>query len=166
MLARLAFLFVAVPLLELVILVKLGQVVGLWPTLALVLGTGVLGASLARREGLRTWMAVQRELAAGRMPGSQLLDALAVLVGGAFLLTPGLLTDVAGLLLLLPPTRRWVRGRVRLWLERQVASGQVRVMTFGLDPFDRSGEASGPPDRRGGLDPRHEIHQDDGGTEG
>ena len=163
MLARLALLFVVVPLVELVLLVQLGQVVGLWPTLALVVGTGLLGAGLARREGLRTWLAFQRELAEGRLPQGALLDGLAVLVGGAFLLTPGLLTDVAGFLLLLPPSRRWLRGRARKWLERQVEAGTVRVMTFGSWGAGGSARPPGPP-REPGLDPRHEIRQ--GGDEG
>lgn len=159
MLARLALLFVIVPIVELIILIQLGQAVGFWPTLALVVGTGVLGAALARREGLRTWLAFQRELAGGRLPGTALMDGFAVLVGGAFLLTPGLLTDVAGFLLLMPPSRAWLRGRVRRWLERQVEAGAIRVTTLSS-----WGPAASPgPPREPGLDPRHEIRQGDEG---
>lgn len=153
MLARLALLFVVVPLVELVILVRLGQIVGLWPTLGLVVGTGLLGAALARREGARTWLAFQGELAEGRLPGAPLMDGLAVLVGGAFLLTPGLLTDVAGFLLLVPASRRWIRGRMRRWLERRVEEGSVRVVTFGSWGPVAPEAPPRPPD----LDPRHEI---------
>jgi UPF0716 protein FxsA len=99
---------------------------------------------------------VQAELAAGRIPGRALLDGLAILLGGAFLLTPGLLTDVAGFLLLLPPTRRWIRGRVRAMLERRMASGELRV--FVLDPnatFTAGGAGLGADEP--GLDPRHEV---------
>jgi UPF0716 protein FxsA len=156
MFARLALLFVLVPLAELALLVRLGQIMGLWPTLGLVAGTGVLGAALARAEGLRAVGRVQAELAAGRIPGRALLDGLAILLGGAFLLTPGLLTDVAGFLLLLPPTRRWIRGRVRAMLERRMASGELRV--FVLDPnatFTAGGAGLGADEP--GLDPRHEV---------
>ncbi|HSH76792.1 MAG TPA: FxsA family protein, partial [Longimicrobiales bacterium] len=95
MAGRLALLFVIVPILELVLLIQLGRVVGLWPTLALVLVTGVTGAALARLEGMRVLFQFRRELAAGRIPGQAVLDGISVLVGGAFLLTPGLLTDIA-----------------------------------------------------------------------
>ncbi len=160
MLGRLALLFVVVPILELALLVQIGQVVGFWPTMALVVTTGVLGAALARAQGLRALNRFRSELAAGRMPGDAALDGLAVLIGGAFLLTPGLLTDVTGFLLLLPPTRRWIQRRVRHWLESSVASGQLRVTVLdpgGIHPFGvQAEEESG--DRE--LDPRHEI---DGG---
>jgi UPF0716 protein FxsA len=160
MLARLALLFVVVPLIELVLLIQLGQWVGLWPTLGLVVLTGVAGAGLARAEGLRTWMAFQREVAQGRLPGEPLLDGLSVLVGGAFLLTPGLLTDVAGFSLLLPPTRRWIQRRVRTWMEGQVTSGAVRfqVWTPWSGPY-----ASHDSDRADDvleLDPSKEIRSD------
>ena len=96
MLGRLIF-FVAVPLLELAILLQIGQWIGLPSTIALVVTTGVAGAALARRQGIRAFLAVQRELASGRLPGRSLLDGLAILVGGALLLTPGVLTDVIGI---------------------------------------------------------------------
>ena len=89
MLSRLIFIFVAVPLVELAILLRIGQWIGLMPTVALVVTTGVAGAALARQQGVRAFLAVQRELASGRLPGRSLLDGLAILVGGALLLTPG-----------------------------------------------------------------------------
>lgn len=162
---RLLLLFVLVPLIELVLLIQLGRWVGLWPTLAIVLATGFAGAALARAEGLRTWVAFQREVAEGRLPGKSLLDGLAVLVGGAFLLTPGLLTDLAGFALLFPPTRRWLQGRARRWIERGIESGSVRVHVW--TPWDDGGPLFGnrDPGRTGsgepGLDPSKEIRQDD-----
>lgn len=131
MFARLALLFILVPLAELALLVRLGQLLGLWPTLGVVAATGVVGAALARSQGLRAVRRIQSELSAGRMPGTALLDGAAILVGGAFLLTPGLLTDVAGFLLLLPPTRRWLRVRLRRALERRVETGDVQVFMTG-----------------------------------
>lgn len=126
-LGRLALLFIVVPVLELVILIRLGQYVGLWPTVALVLGTGFVGAALARLEGMRVLMQFQRELAAGRIPTQAMLDGLSVMVGGALLLTPGVLTDLAGLTLLFPPTRRWIQRRVLKSIERGLAEGTIRV---------------------------------------
>lgn len=130
MLARLLFLFVAVPLLELVILIQLGRLIGLWPTLGIVAGTGVVGASLARSQGVRTWRAFQREVAAGRMPGREIFDGVAILAGGALLLTPGIVTDLAGFLLLVPATRALIRRRAARALERRIAEGSVRLGIF------------------------------------
>jgi UPF0716 protein FxsA len=118
---RLLLLFTVVPLVELVLLIQLGRVVGLASTLALVLFTGVLGASLARWQGLATLRRVQAEMAEGRVPAAALVDGLLILVAGALLLTPGLLTDALGFLLLVPPSRavvrrglsRALRGRIR-----------------------------------------------------
>ncbi len=153
-LARLTLLFVVVPLLELVLLVRLGAVVGLWPTLGLVFATGIVGAALTRAEGLRVVLQLQRELAEGRPPARPLLDGMSLLVGGVLLLTPGILTDVAALALLLPPSRRWIQRRGLAWLERQARSGALNVTVMGPGGF---GVGAGKPD----LDPRHEIRVDD-----
>lgn len=109
MFVRLLLLFTLVPAVELILLIQLGRHVGFWPTAALVLGTGVVGAWLARREGLKVFRAVSTEMAEGRMPTDHLLDGLLILVAGAVLLTPGLLTDAAGFVLLAPPGRRLIR---------------------------------------------------------
>ncbi|MGB1656598.1 MAG: FxsA family protein [Longimicrobiales bacterium] len=130
-LGRLALLFVVVPIVELMLLIELGQYIGLLPTLGLVMLTGVSGAWLARAEGMRVFFQFQREVASGRLPGQALLDGISVLIGGAFLLTPGVITDVVGFSLLLPLTRRWLQRRVRASLERQIETGQVRVVTMG-----------------------------------
>ena len=162
-LSRLAFLFILVPILELMLLIRIGEWVGLWPTLALVVVTGVTGAALARAEGLRVFWRFQKELAQGRLPGQALQDGIAVLVGGAFLLTPGILTDLTGFTLLFPPTRRWIQKRVRASLERSLRSGAVRVtvmgpggfgMPFDARPSDHGEHAEGP---MSGLDPEKEI---------
>lgn len=130
LLGRLALLFIVVPILELVLLIELGQLVGLLPTVGLVVFTGVTGAWLARAEGIRVFFQFQQELASGRLPGQALLDGISVLVGGALLLTPGVLTDVVGFSLLFPPTRRWIQGRARARLERQIRDGSIRVVTM------------------------------------
>lgn len=130
-LGRLALLFVIVPIVELILLIEIGQLVGLLPTIALVMFTGITGAWLARAEGVRVFFQFQRELASGRLPGQSLLDAISVLIGGAFLLTPGVLTDVVGFSLLVPFTRRWIQGRVRKRLESRIADGTIRVVSMG-----------------------------------
>jgi UPF0716 protein FxsA len=143
LLGRLALLFVVVPIIELMLLIELGQIVGLLPTLALVVLTGVSGAWLARAEGLRVFLGFQRELATGKLPGQALMDGISVLIGGAFLVTPGVLTDLAGFSLLLPPTRRWLQRRVRRRLEKQIADGTVQVVSMGS--FGGAGFGFGPP---------------------
>lgn len=128
---RLFLLFVLVPILELALLIQMGRLVGLLPTVGLVLLTGAAGAWLARSEGVRVLFRFQTELAGGRLPGQALFDGLCVLVGGAFLLTPGILTDFVGFSLLLPFSRRWIQRRMRRSLERQIDQGTVRVVGFG-----------------------------------
>lgn len=162
LLGRLALLFVLVPLVELFILVQIGEVVGLLPTLALVLLTGAAGAALARREGLRVLWSFQSELAQGRLPQQQILDGLSVLLGGAFLVTPGILTDVAGLALLFPPTRRFVQRRVRKALERRIREGAVNFVFMGPGMAPGAGRSPWGGARRGDdLDPSKEIRVDD-----
>lgn len=156
MLARLFLLFIILPILDLTLLVKLGGSIGFWPTLVLVLLTGAAGAALARAEGLRVLKLVQRELAAGRVPGTALLDGVAILAGGLLLLTPGFITDVIGLLLLLPPTRRWVQRGIRRWIEKQVSAGRMQVGAIGSVEWDPGMETQQGETR---LDPRKEIGQ-------
>ncbi len=111
MLARLALLFILVPTVELVLLAYITDLTGsLTLTLLIVILTGMAGAWLARREGLRCWQSVQREISQGRLPGDSLLDGLLILVAGALLVTPGVLTDCVGFGLLLPPLRRPIKG--------------------------------------------------------
>lgn len=157
-LSRLALLFVLVPVLELVLLIRIGEVVGFLPTLALVAFTGVAGAALARAEGLRVLVQLNRELMAGRLPGQALMDGASVLLGGALLLTPGVLTDVAGLALLFPPTRRWIQRRARARLEAGIATGAVRMVVMGPGGFGSGfGDARSRDASSAGLDPRNEI---------
>ena len=142
MLLRLILLFTTLPLLELALLLWIGARIGVWPTVALILLTGVLGASLARYQGLATWSRFHRAMEAGRFPGKELLEGLLILVAGAVLLTPGVLTDAAGFLILTPPARRWLVARIGERLRaRVVVAGRPGVPGAG-----RSGGASGAGD--------------------
>lgn len=133
MLGRLILLFVTVPVIELVLLLQIGARIGFFPTVGLVLTTGVLGAAMARSQGLKVFAAVQNRVARGQLPGEALEDGLAVLIGGAFLLTPGVLTDLLGFSLLIPVTRSWIKRRIRQRLERQIREGTVNVRVLGPD---------------------------------
>jgi UPF0716 protein FxsA len=153
MLGVVLLLFVVVPIADLVLLVLLGRGVGVFPVLVLVLGTASLGMVLVRAQGTRTLAALVRELAVGRIPGRQMLDGLAILLGGGLLIAPGLLTDVAGLTLLFPSVRRWLQAATRRWMERQLKAGVLKMSVLRW-------ESGGPPvreDPRPGLDPQKEI---------
>ena len=130
-LGRLALLFVIVPLLELALLIQMGQWVGVRPTIGLVVLTGVGGAVLARAQGLRTMWRLRHDLANGRVPGQAIMDGMAVLAGGALLLTPGVLTDLIGFSLLVPGTRHFIQKRIMARLERRIREGAVQVVTGG-----------------------------------
>lgn len=136
MLLRLILLFTLLPIAELALLLWLGARIGLLPTLALMIVTGVVGATLARLQGLATLARFQKAVAAGRLPGTELVEGLLLLVAGAVLLTPGVLTDAAGFLLLVPPVRRGVARGVEGWARRRVV-----VRTPGTGPAPpRSGD--------------------------
>jgi len=113
MLIRLLLLFTVVPMVELALLMKLADATDWRVAFALVLLTGIVGAALARYQGIRCWQRVQQKLAAGELPGDPLLDALMILIAGALLVTPGILTDAVGFSLLLPPVRRLIRDRLK-----------------------------------------------------
>jgi UPF0716 protein FxsA len=155
---RLFLLFVGVPLLELLILVQVGQMVGVLPTVTLVVLTGFAGAALARLEGLRTVWKLRSELARGRLPSGALLDGFAILVGGALLLTPGILTDFVGFAFLLPPTRKALLKRIKKGLRRRLERGEIRITHFGAFTGSGSGPWGAPegwdqhtPDRSGEI---------------
>jgi UPF0716 protein FxsA len=127
MLGRLILLFTIVPLAELYILIKIGTYIGGFNTILLVVMTAVLGALLARLQGLRTLQQIQSSLSQGQIPAEELIDGVLILAGGILFLTPGVLTDLFALGLLFPSTRtpfkRWLRRR----FDRMVASGDVRL---------------------------------------
>lgn len=128
---RLFLLFTVVPLVELYLLIALGRALGPGPTIALVLVTGALGAWFARLEGARVVRRWQEAMARQQLPKDGVIDGLLIFVGGVLLITPGILTDVAGISMVMPPTRRVIARAVRRWFERQIASGRVQVYSAG-----------------------------------
>ena len=113
MLLKLFLAFTLIPLVDIYLLIKIGTAFGAMSSILLVIGTGILGAYLARMEGLRTLFRIQESLREGRMPGDELLDALLIALAGLVLITPGFLTDTVGFLLLIPGTRVWVKAWLR-----------------------------------------------------
>ncbi len=118
MFIRLLAVFIIIPLIELVILIKVGSYIGLWPTILIVVLTGIVGASLARYQGFIIINKIRSDVGSGRVPARELIDGLLVLVGGVVLLTPGFLTDICGFVLLIPLTRNLIKGFVRSHFER------------------------------------------------
>ncbi|MGB5812408.1 MAG: FxsA family protein [Polyangiales bacterium] len=129
---RLFLLFTVVPLVELYLLIAIGRIMGPVATIALVLVTGAVGAWFARLEGARVIRRWQEALARQQLPKDGLVDGLLIFVGGLMLVTPGILTDIAGLSMVLPPTRRIIAGFVRRWFQAQVAQGRVQVYGAGF----------------------------------
>jgi UPF0716 protein FxsA len=127
MLFYLFLLFTVVPILELTLLVWIGTETQWWVPVVVVITTGMAGAALWRQQGLRIIQRIQSEMAAGQMPADALVDALLIFLAGAFLITPGVLTDAIGVALLVPPIRAVVKRLAKLWFLRHV---QVRTAAF------------------------------------
>ncbi|MBA2556795.1 MAG: FxsA family protein [Chloroflexi bacterium] len=131
MLLKLLLLFVLLPVVELALLLEIGRRIGTLPTIAIIVVTGVAGAYLARREGLGVLRRIRADVHEGRMPGPAIVDGVIVLLAGAVLLTPGVLTDILGFLCLIPATRRVIRAALWRALTRAVRQGRTGVhVTF------------------------------------
>jgi UPF0716 protein FxsA len=136
MAGRFFLLLIALPLLELYILIKIGSYLGAFLTIALIIFTALSGLLLARFEGLRTLHQIRHSLSQGIVPAEEMLDSVLIFAGGVLFVIPGVLTDVVALVLLIPFTRtifkRWLRRR----FDRMVATGNVRLQYHGSAPDD------------------------------
>jgi UPF0716 protein FxsA len=152
----LILLFVAVPIIELAAILQVGEWIGFWPTLGLLVLDSILGSVLMRSQGRAAWRRFNETLATGRAPAREVLDGVLVIFGGALLLTPGFVTDFFGLALLIPPTRAVVRRvLVRRLAHRMAVSASTRAAPFsrraaGPRGYDVEGTATevGPDPRR------------------
>ena len=115
----LAVLFLVIPFVEIYVLLQVSHVIGVPETLVLLIAVSVVGAWLVKREGLATWRRARQAIDAGRVPGTELVDGVLILLAGALLLTPGFVSDVFGIFLLLPPVRRGVRRFAVAWMSRR-----------------------------------------------
>jgi UPF0716 protein FxsA len=127
--------FVVVPLAELYVIFKVGDAIGILPTLAILVADSLIGSWLLKSQGRAVWMRFNDTMRAGQIPHREIVDGVLVIFGGAFLITPGFLTDILGVLLLLPPTRSAFRGIVTRQLGR-------RTITVTRPGFDVEGTAS------------------------
>jgi UPF0716 protein FxsA len=159
MVVLLVVVFVLVPIAELYVILQVGDAIGAVPTILLLIADSLLGSLLLRSQGRSVWRQFNEALAAGRIPHRELFDGIAVIFGGAFLITPGFLTDVIGLLLLIPPTRSLLRRFATRRLGKRFGLGVVtgvaeRVRRPG-DPGD--GTVEGTARERGEPPPQGRI---------
>jgi UPF0716 protein FxsA len=150
MLPLLVLLFIGVPILELYVILQVGQAIGVLPTIALLIADSIVGSMLMRSQGRRAWRAFNAAVTEGRVPAREVLDGVLVIFGGALLLTPGFTTDIIGALLLVPPTRAVVR--------------RLLVRRFAARMVVAAGTERGPSRRRRGRRPRGEGPHDVEGT--
>jgi UPF0716 protein FxsA len=121
----LILLFIVVPIAELYVILQVGDAIGAVPTVLILIADSLLGSALLRSQGRTVWRQFNVALTEGRMPHRELFDGVAVIFGGAFLITPGFLTDIVGLLLLIPPTRALLRRFASGWLTRRLGISTV-----------------------------------------
>ena len=147
--ALLVLALLVVPLVEIYVLVQVGQVIGALPTIALLVVMSLLGAWLLRREGARTWSAFRTALGSGRVPAKEVADGALVIVGGALLLTPGFATDLFGLALVLPPSRAVFRRLLTGLVARRLGPVAGLAQPRPRRAYDSvvEGEVVDPPDR-------------------
>ncbi len=119
----LLILMIVIPAIEIWGLVKAASFIGAWQTVFAVIATGVIGAHLAKREGLKTWLKAQEDLNQMQVPNQAILDGISIFTGGLLLLTPGFFTDTIGLLLILPFSRYFLQKYLKKWLETKLKNG-------------------------------------------
>jgi len=135
--ANLLLLFIVVPAVELALLIEVGNRIGTLNTIALIVVTGAIGASLANQQGLQTLRSIQEDTARGELPANAMIDGVIILIAGALLITPGVLTDVVGFLCLIPAARNAVKRHLQRRFERAVAEQRIHVVT---NVYDARGE--------------------------
>lgn len=127
MLLKLFLAFTLIPVIEIFLLVQISSVLGPLAAILLVIATGFFGANLAKIQGAQTFVRIRQNLDQGIMPGDEVLDAFLILVAGILLITPGILTDVAGILLLLPNTRKGAKAFLKREFNKRIKNGSIRI---------------------------------------
>lgn len=119
---------IAMPIIEIIVLLLSGNLIGFWPTLFLIVATGLIGAYLAKRQGMETWKKAQGQIHHGIMPGNEIIDGICIFIGSALLLSPGLISDVLGLILVFPPTRNLLKPIVIRFMMNRMNKGKVTII--------------------------------------
>jgi UPF0716 protein FxsA len=149
----LVLIFIIVPLAELYVIIQVGDAIGLGPTLVLLLADALLGSMLLRHQGRAAWVRFNRALAENRLPHKEVFDGVLIIFGGALLVTPGFITDIFGLILLIPPTRAIVRGVSSRIVRRRMAMGATLWSIGRAQRPPRRRPAPGRPGPGGGPPP-------------
>jgi UPF0716 protein FxsA len=142
-LVLLFLIFIVVPLVELYVIIQVGGAIGVLPTLAILVADSIIGAWLLRHQGRAAWVRFNQALSQNKIPHREIIDGVLIIFGGAFLLTPGFITDIFGLILLIPPTRAIVRGIATRILTGRIAIG-ARAATWGYNRTRGRGARPGP----------------------
>lgn len=150
--ALLVVLFIVVPIAEIYVIVKVGELIGIWPTLGLILASALIGSWLLRNQGRDAWRRFNEAIAQRRFPGKEVADGALILVGGTLLLTPGFITDVVGISLLVPPTRALVRRGLRRYMLGRFAFVAVGGFPGGGPGPSGAGGANRPYDVDGSAE--------------
>ncbi|TWE03969.1 UPF0716 protein FxsA [Peribacillus frigoritolerans] len=119
---------IAIPVVEIIVLLLSGNLIGFWPTLFLIVATGLIGAYLAKRQGMETWKKAQEQIRYGMMPGNEIIDGICIFIGAALLLSPGLISDTMGLILVFPPTRNLLKPIVIRFIMNRMNKGKVTII--------------------------------------
>lgn len=140
--------FVAVPIIEITVIIKVGGILGAWPTVGLIILTAAVGTTLVRAQGFQILARAQKSLDHGQFPAAEMVDGMSLLVAGVLLLTPGFVTDALGLALVIPPLRRAIAGLIWRWARRRDGI-HMETRTWGSrGPRD----ANSPPTEEGVIE--------------
>jgi UPF0716 protein FxsA len=165
MFARILVLLLVSPIVELALLIWLGNQIGFWPTIAIIVITALAGSILLKQQGLAVWSTLKRRLRRGEMPGEQIVDGVIILVTGALLVTPGVLTDVVGFAGLIPVTRAPIRRFIMGKFSKSLTDGTVSFGVFGSGGFDMPDETyrrdSAEWTGEGSVNPRYSDGDED-----
>lgn len=146
----LVILFICVPIIEIALFIQVGGLIGLWPTIAIVLLTAFVGASLVRSQGIQTLMSVQSRLQQGELPAQQIIEGVMLAVAGVLLLTPGFMTDALGMLVLLPAPRAWLAKQAMQRVKVNASSAHFHGQ-FGSDQFQDNPFHNSEHDQQGDV---------------
>ncbi len=156
--AILVALFIVIPIVELYVIIQIGSLIGVWPTIALLLADAILGSLLLRHQGRGAWRRFNAALSEGRFPGKEVADGLLIAIGGTLLLTPGFVTDIVGAIFLIPPTRALVRRLMRGYVGRRFVvmgrPGGFGGGTAGPNASSRNYDYDGTAEEIDADDPR------------
>jgi len=140
--------FILIPIIEIYFIIQVGQVIGPWWTIALLVADSIFGSWLLKREGTRAWDALRIALTEGRMPARELADGVLIVIGGTLMISPGFVTDIFGLLAILPFTRPIGRMLLAGFISRRLTGATFTTTTFGGAGGPGNGTGSGPGNAR------------------